>query len=133
MGTGTGRRKAKSALRLHTLAIRHENTSNELTRLLETFLTSLRPLTHLHILLEGYNEEEVQLQKVLQVHGTCLRSLVWDERTGPRSGVQEDTCLYPNDHNTLQLVAKHCPGLKALGIALDWEDVIRSEKGHKKV
>ena len=133
MGTGAGRRKAKSALRLHTLTIRHENTSNEHIRSLETFLTSLRPLAHLHILLEGYSEEGLQLEKVLQVHGTCLQSLIWDERTGPRTDVQDDTAFNQYYQKNLQLIAKHCSGLKALGIAFDWEDVFHFEKNHKKV
>lgn len=136
MGTGTGRPKAKSALRLHTLAIRHENMSNEISRELETFLISLKPLAHLHLLLEGDYEEIIDLHRVLQVHGKCLRSLVWDERTCPRSEVRQDYTLLPDhqdDHLNLKVVAKHCPGLKALGISLAWGDILKSEKCHKKV
>ena len=136
MGTGSGRPKAKSALRLHTLSIRHENTSNEISRELETFLISLKPLAHLHLLLEGDYEEIIDLHRVLQVHGKCLRSLVWDERTCPRSEVRADYTLLPDhqdDHLNLKVVAKHCPGLKALGMSLAWGDILKSEKCHKKV
>ena len=136
MGTGTGKRREKSALRLRTLAIRHENLSNECSRELRTFLVSLKPLTHLHVLLEGNYDEIIDLHKVLQVHGTCLRSLVWDERAGPRSEVREDSALLPDlqkVHLELRTIAKHCPGLKALGISLEWGGILQSEKSHKKV
>ena len=133
LGTGTGRRKAKNALRLHTLAIRHETTRDVFVPELEAFLISLKPLAHLHVLLEGDYQEDVDMEKVLQVHGKCLRSLVWDERAGPRSEVQADTFFFSDDHEHLELIAKHCPGLKALGISLDWQDIIGIEKSHKKV
>lgn len=133
MGPGARRRKAKSALRLHTLAIRHENTSDGFLRELETFLLWLRPLAHLHVLLEGPYEGEIGLRKVLKAHGKCLQSLVWDERTGPRSCVQVETALLANDYDDLKVVAKHCPGLKALGMSLDWGDIAGSKQNHKKV
>ena len=133
MGSGAGKRKAKSALRLHTLAIRHENASNGSLQELETFLLSLKPLTHLHVLLEGKYDWVVRLHKILRLHGRCLRSLIWDERTGPRSNMHEHTTIFPDDYENLKLVAEHCPGLKALGISLDWEDIAGSEENHKKV
>ncbi len=133
VGGGAGRRKAKSALQLHTLAIRHENTSYDFLRNFEIFLLSLKPLAHLHVLLEGDYEGAVEMHKVLRIHGKCLQSFIWDERTGPRSDVQADTTLHFVDHQHLGLVAKYCPGLKALGISLDWGDIAASEKNHKKV
>ncbi|KAL9075648.1 MAG: hypothetical protein Q9161_001399 [Pseudevernia consocians] len=127
-----GKRKAKSALRLHTLAIRHENASHEFLQKLETFLFSLKPLDHLHVLLEGDYGGTVNLGKVLRKHGKCLQSCIWDERTMPRSNVHEDTAFLPG-HAYLELFANHCPGLKALGIAIDWKDIAASENNKKKV
>ena len=132
VGKGTGKRKAKNSLRLHTLAIRHENTTDRFVPELEAFLISLKPLAHLHVLLEGNYQEDLDTDKVLQVHGECLRSFVWDERAGPRNAVQDNPFFYPADHEHLKLIAKYCPGLKALGISLEW-DIIGSEKSHKEV
>lgn len=130
MGAGAGRRKARSGLRLHSLAIRHEDTSDPFAAAFETFLLSLKPLARLHVLLEGLYLVSIGLDKVLQVHGKSLRSLVWEERSEPRIGLDETTYV-PYDHQNLKLVAKHCPGLKALGISLAWDDL--SERNHKQV
>ena len=132
-GSGAGRRKAKSALQLHTLAIRHENTADDFVRELEIFLLSLKPLAHLHILLEGAYTRDIKMEKVLRVHGRCLQSLVWDERSMPRGDVYFDTAVFPEEYETWELIAKHCPELKALGISLDWEDITGSDNKHKKV
>ena len=117
LGKAAGRRKAKSALRLHTLILRHENTTDEFSRELESFLVSLKPLAHFHVLLEGeyHHQLTIEMRKVLQVHGNCLQSLVWDERSGPRTDVRYDSTQLPGNLENLELVAKHCPGLKALG------------------
>ena len=131
MGAGAGRRKVKSGLRLHSLTIRHEDTSDEFLPELETFLLSLKPLARLHVLLEGARQGTIDLDKVLQVHGKSLRSLIWEERSGPRLFLQVETTYVPEDHQNLKLIAKHCPGLKALGIPLDWDDL--SERNHKQV
>ena len=128
-----GRRKAKSVLRLHTFAIRHENASDDFLHKLENFLLSLKPLAHLHMLLEGIYEGTIEMRKVLRIHGKCLQSFIWDERTEPRNDVREDHAVFPDDYEHLRLVAEHCLVLKALGISLDWEDIVASEKNHKKV
>ena len=133
LGPKDGTRKAKSALWLHTLAIRHESAGAEFTRVFENFLLSLKPLTHLHVLLEGPCTYDIQLRKVLQVHGKSLRSLVWDERMGPRRDASEDNYVFSPGDEDLETVARHCPGLKALGISLDWVDMTGSRKHHKKV
>lgn len=133
MGAGSGRRKAKCSLRLHTLAIRHENTRLEVLQGLEKFLHSLKPLAHLRVLLEGDYEETLDMRKILRVHGKSLQSLIWDERTGPRCQMHKETAIITEDHANLELVARHCPGLKALGISLDWADVTESEEHHTKV
>ena len=131
MGAAAGRRKVKSGLRLHSLTIRHEDNSDEFSPELENFLLSLKPLARLHILLEGKRQVTIELDKVLQVHGKSLRSLIWEERSGPRTGLKYETTYVPEDHQILKLVAEHCPGLKALGIPISWDDL--SERKHKQV
>lgn len=133
MGARDSRRKLKSALGLNTLAIRYENTSNGFLRGLEDFLLSLKPLVHLHVLLEGDYDGTVKLHEVLRVHGKCLRSLVWDERKAPRLEMCCNTNIFSSNYENLEVVSNHCPGLEALGISLDWEGITGSEKHHKKV
>ena len=132
MGPKSGTRKAKSALGLHTLAIRHENAGADFNRVFEKFLLSLKPLTHLHVLLEGHCDYNVNFRKILQVHGKSLQSLLWDERAGPRRDVSEDN-VFSLDHEDLEMIAGHCPGLKALGISLDWVAITGPGDYHKKV
>ncbi len=131
MGAGASKLKGKSALRLRAFAIRHENTTDEAIQALEKFLLSLKPLAHLHVLLEGDYEEYIHLSSILQLHGKHLRSLIWDERTGPRYDVREDTTIF--GVRDLKKVATYCPTLEALGISLDWEEITVSKKRHKKV
>ena len=133
LGSKDGSLKAKSALGLHTLAIRHESAGDEFTRVFETFLLSLKPLAHLHVLLEGPSSHDIRLRKVLQVHGKSLRSLLWDERIRPRRDASEDNQVLSLDHEDLEIIARHCLGLKALGISLDWVDITGSGKHHRKV
>ena len=131
MNSGVGSGNAKNALGLHTLKIRHEATSDESMIGLERFLLSLRPLAHLHVLLEGhYDERGFSMQKVLQVHGTRLRSFVWDGRTGPRNDTGSDTACFGNPYENLKLIAQCCPGLRALGISIHWKAIIEFDKSH---
>ena len=124
----------KNALGLHTLKIRHENTTNEFMQRLELFLRSLRPLDHLHVLLEGFYDEGVfRMQKVLQVHGKSLRSLVWDGRTGARNDAGSDTACFGHPFENLTLIAQYCTGLRALGISIHWEAVIEPDGRHDRV
>ena len=133
LGPKDGTRKAKSALGLHTLAIRHESTGLAFSRAFEKFLLSLKPLTHLHVLLESPSDYNIKLRKILQIHGKSLRSFLWDEKIGPRRDMAEDNHVCSPDHENLATVARYCPGLKALGISLDWRDITGSGKHHKKV
>ena len=133
VGAGTAKRNAKGALRLHTLAIRMENVNVHSLLALENFVLSLKPLAHLHLLLEGDYSRELKMRKILRVHGRTLKSFIWDERMGPRSDMHKDTTTVDNDHENLKLIAKHCRALKDLGCSLDWEDISGSKKYHKEV
>ncbi|CAD6593210.1 MAG: hypothetical protein ASARMPREDX12_006936 [Alectoria sarmentosa] len=133
MGSGAGRPKAKSKLRLHTFAIRNENNTDEFSKELETFLLSLEPLTNLHVLTEGTYAKAIDMRKVFEVHGKRLCSLICDDRDGPRLDLQGDTTLFAENHEHVKLIAEHCTGLKALGISLDWKDIAGSRNNHKKI
>ena len=133
MEAETAKRKGNGALQLHTLAIRHENATDECLQSLERFLLSLKPLTHLHILLEGRYEEPIELRKVLQIHGNHLHSFVYDERLAPRESAEDDMIASPADSvKNLIDIANHCPSLKALGISLHWEEIQENQKKVKE-
>lgn len=133
IGPGAGKAKAKSKLRLHTFVMRHENTTDEFQQEFEAFLLLLKPLTNLHVLMEGTHTVATELRKVLKLHGKRLRSLIWDERESPRAELQDDSTFFPGNYENLKLIAKFCSGLKALGICLDWADITGSSKNHEKV
>ena len=134
IGPGAGRAKVESKLRLHTFVMRHENTTDGiLLREIQTFLLSLKPLTNLHVLLEGTLFVDIELRKIFKHHGERLRSLIWDEREGPRADLQHDQTYFLDYYDGLKLIAKFCSGLKALGISLDWEKITGSRKTREKV
>ena len=134
LGAKDGRRKAKNALRLHTLAIRYEKANQRFYGVLEDFLFLLKPLTHLHVLLEGVSNSHIDMRKVLRIHGKCLRSFVWDGRIiTARQSTPEHINMFSHDHEILELVARHCPELKALGISLNWADMTGRGQYNKKV
>ena len=122
----------KRMMRLHTLAIRQDEVSDEFVDRLKDFLLSLTPLAHLQILLENC-ECSVDLDEILQVHGKRLQTFVYDERTGSRNDTRRDTIPCWHNYRTLMLVSKHCPELKALGILFDWEEIVENDKKQKKV
>lgn len=114
MGAEVAPSETLGALRLHSFVIRHENATDDFMLELEAFLVSLKPLTKLHALLEG-DQQLANLPKVLKVHGKTLGSLIWDQRTGPRKVIEEDTSIFPNDIAHLRAIAKYCTNLKSLG------------------
>ena len=55
------------------------------------------------------------------------------KRSGSRRDVRVDNTIAPMNHKNLEIVAKHCPGLKALGISLDWMVIAGFKEYHKRV
>ena len=119
-------------LQLIELSIRHENTSPKFESILQDFLCSLGGLQTLHVLLQGSFSSHY-LDPILAVHGTSLRSLVWDERQGPRLKLDVGTmALYDSTRRGhLRTISRNCPKLRALGIALDWSILIDLELSEK--
>lgn len=78
---------SKLALRaLQDLFVRVEDPDPYFSTSLERFLTSVRGLTHLQVLIEKLEEPqglEPNLESIVKVHGKTLSTLVWDERGGP--------------------------------------------------
>lgn len=131
MGPRVPRRDIMGASRLHTFGLRHENVNDTFMRHFNTFLVSLSPLEHLHVLLEGSSELQ-DLPQILKAHGKSLSSLVWwDHRTSPRADMLIETARIPLEHENLKLVAKYCTRLQALEIPPDWEDLTESSENQQ--
>lgn len=118
---------------LQDLFLRIEDPDPNLTTSLETFLTAVRGLTSLKVLIDKVAAVQ-DLEPILKVHGKTLRTLVWDERHGSRK--RFDVCTSPMSPKLghLSVVSRNCPSLKLLGIPLDWDTISSSdEKVHEEV
>lgn len=100
--------------------LRHEDGSQAFAQHLIIFLTSFAGLIHLSILLDK-RSKAVNDESVLNVHGKTLQTLIWDERTGPRTDTKTDTAL--SRKGRLKRVSMKCPNLTSLGLSLDWSRV----------
>ena len=107
-----------SAFKLTSFSLRHEEESPAFAQNLTVFLTSFTGLKHLRLLIEG-QRRALNKGPILEMHGKTLRTLVWDERSGPRKGTNSDTALFLKD-NGLGLVSQKCPKLIALGLCVRW-------------
>ena len=105
---------------LNSFKLRHERTTKIFQSQLETFLTSLRPLLSLQVILEGCSEPQ-DLTPILEIHGLRLQVLVWDERSSKRSTALHTTSITPYRNGHVHKIAEHCRRLKCLGLSLDWE------------
>ena len=120
-----GAGSSKSALRaLEDLFIRLEDPDAHITNSLESFLTSIRGLIHLRVLIDNALTDQ-DLEPILDIHGKTLKTLVWDERSGPRTRLAASTSLFATRFGNLEVVSQKCPSLTILGIALDWEAISR--------
>ena len=111
----------KSALvALEDLFIRLEDPDAHFSDSLETFLTSIPRLIHLRVLIDNTSVSQ-DLEPILDIHGETLRTLVWDERSRPRTRLNASTSVLYRGLENLEVVAQKCHSLKTLGIALNWE------------
>ena len=107
---------------LQDLFIRFENPDAQFSKSLESFLTSIRGLIHLRVLIDKASAAQ-DLEPILDVHGKTLRTLVWDERSGPRTDLDASTSLLLTGRGIrgiLRIVSQKCHSLTTLGMALDW-------------
>ena len=125
--TGQGSSPKLVLTALDELFLRVEDPDANFSASLESFLTSIRGLTHLQVLLD--NRSRVQdLEPILSVHGKTLKTLVWDERRGPRTRLDASTSLFSTTRlSTLWYICQSCPLLTILGIPLDWKTLKSSE------
>ncbi|KAL8670575.1 MAG: hypothetical protein Q9168_004888 [Polycauliona sp. 1 TL-2023] len=116
----------RAALRLRSLSVRDESSSQPFRTRLIGFLGAFQGLTHLSVLLENSDRSGPDdLVPMLAAHGPSLRSLVWDERSGKRSSFIPPETLKEPSHIRLQIIAAHCPNLVELGVSMEWKDFIR--------
>lgn len=125
MGQGDSSRLALGALR--NLFVRLEDPDPNLFTSLESFLTSVRGLNHLQVLIDKTLAVQ-NLEPILKVHGKTLETLVWDERRGPRTQLNASTSLLSSKLGNLRVISQNCPSLTLLGIPLNWEAISSSDK-----
>lgn len=119
------RKSPKLALdALRTLMIRFEAPDVNFYRSLKKFLTSIRGLTSLTVLIDNALVFH-GLEPILKIQGKTLATLLWDERRGPRRSLKDSTSLVRRSE-TLRVVSENCPSLKTLGVTLDWEAINNS-------
>lgn len=125
---------SKLALRsLQDLFVRVEDPDSNFPTSFENFLTSIRGLTHLQVLIEKV-EDPHNLEPIVKVHGKTLRTLVWDERNKPRKRFYDDTSRWDGHYGHLKVISRHCPSLLLLGIPLDWDTIGNPDDiDHEKV
>ena len=117
---------------LNSFKLRHERTSTVLQSQLETFLTSLRPLGTLQVILEGCSKPQ-DLTSILKIHGPRLQILVWDERSGKRSTALHTTSIGHSAVGRLRNIAMYCRRLKYLGLSLPWETIATKKQWRYRV
>lgn len=120
-------------MRLKTFALRYESSQDGLLVDLFDFLRSFEGLECLQVLLEGAGPGTQQLSQVLSIHGKTLKTLVWDERIGPRDTTARSKTLLPGRTGHLQAIAAHCPRLTSLGMCLNWQSITSETKHEVKV
>ena len=119
-------------LQLEALKIRHENATPLFQEYLWDFLKGFSGLKRLELMLEGPSHmPPAHIQSIFRVHGRTLSTLLWDQRTGPRTSVNSDTSL--SHHSLLGLVARKCPKIQELGLNINWSRMLSSQGHHQLV
>lgn len=132
--TGQGKSSKLALNALEDLFVRLENPDPNFSASLESFLTSVRGLTHLQVLIDkAPGPIDQDLEPILKYHGKTLKSLVWDERRGPRKHLDECTSLLSTKFGNLRVISRNCPFLTNLGIPLDWDTISCSDKYHETI
>ena len=114
---------------LEDLFVRLEDPDANFSGNLESFLTAIRGLYHLSVLIDKALAVQ-DLEPILKVHGKTLDTLVWDERSGPRTHLDTSTSLLSTRFRNLRVISHYCPSLTTLAIPLSWEAISSSDKYH---
>ena len=117
---------------LQDLFVRLETPDQTFSASLEIFLTSIRSLRHLQVLIEKASAAQ-NLEPILKVHGESLFTLVWDERRGPRRKLDASPSLLYTKVGNLKVISQYCRVLTVLAIPLYWEAISSSDEYHIKV
>ena len=105
--------------RLRSFTLRQEGVDAFLRDSLVAFLLATHGIVHLSVLLEGYHQ--FLPPDCLVRHGSTLQTLVWDQRHGPRTRLDESTnsASLQMMSRSLELICKNCPKLVELGLAVE--------------
>lgn len=117
---------------LEDLFIRVEDSDAMFYGSLESFLTSVRGLINLRVLIDKAVSTQY-LEPILKVHGKTLTTLVWEERCGPRTHLCACTSLLSTRLGNLKVISRYCPSLMTLAIPLDWEAISSPDRYHGMV
>ena len=129
--TGQGDSSRLALGTIKDLHVRVEDPDLNFSNSLKNFLTSIRGLIHLTILIDNVGTS-MDLDPILKVHGKTLETLFWDERSGPRTHLSRSTCVSSGFWN-LGVISQNCPSLTSLGIPFSWEVIDGSEQNHEWV
>ena len=105
---------------LRSFRLRQENSDASFQAGLKAFLLALKGLVHLSILLEG-SGPFFPPDCFVGNQGSTLRTLVWDQRQGPREKLDASTnTATPSMMSRfLDKIVKKCPNLRELGLAVN--------------
>lgn len=118
----TGTKLSSRPCRLRSLTVRTELGRDRQWSILESFVSSLSDLISLSILVEGV-ATLTDLETMLKTIGRSLRTLVIEERMGPRRTIAESMFILDSPISQLNHIADFCPNLIELGVTLDWSAV----------
>ena len=106
--------------KLQSFSLRYEKSDATFQQQVTAFLGSFTGLVHLSVLLEG-SGGYVNPDCFIKNHGKTLETLVWDQRSKPRTSVRESTNILNDDvrlFRCTELIAQGCPSLRELGLSL---------------
>ena len=105
--------------RLQSFSLRHETSDAAFQHQVMAFLGSFTGLVHLSVLLEG-SGGYMNPDCFTKTHGKTLKTLIWDQRSEPRTSVKRSTNILDHDFDLpcTELIAQGCPGLRELGLSL---------------
>ena len=107
---------------LRSFSLRKESCTEAFIARLKTFFEAFSGLIHLSVLLES---QTLLMEPTcfIKNHGNSLRTLVWDQRTGPITAMDTSTHTGAGTNDTLgttiNQICSGCPGLKELGLIMD--------------
>ena len=105
---------------LRSFRLRQESSDASFQDGLKAFLLALKGLVHLSILLKG-SGPFFPPDCFVGNHGSTLRTLVWDQRLGPRERLDASTnTATPSMMSRFLIkIVKKCPNLRELGLAVN--------------